>query len=85
MDDHASVVNPDSPVYVYVQVADDVQARIERGELQPGARLPGERELAEQYQVAYGSARRAIQELRDRGLAMTVPNKGTFITEPPAS
>lgn len=79
MDDHASVVDPSSPVYVYVQVADDIQSRIEHGQLQPGARLPGERDLAEQYQVAYGSARRAIQELRDRGLAITVPNKGTFI------
>ncbi|MFJ6566684.1 GntR family transcriptional regulator [Streptomyces sp. NPDC091292] len=85
MDDQASVVDPNSPVYVFVQIADDIQARILRGELQPGARLPGERELAEQYQVAYGTARRVIQELRDRGLAQTVPSKGTFIVEPPAS
>ena len=84
MDDQGSVVDPSSPVYVYVQVADDIQARIQRGELQPGARLPGEREMAEQYRIAYGTARRVIQELRDRGLAITVASKGTFIVEPPA-
>lgn len=77
-------MDPNSPVYVYVQVADDIQARIKAGQLQPGARLPGERELAEQYRIAYGTARRVIQELRDRGLAQTVPSKGTFIVAPPA-
>ena len=84
MDDQGSVVNPASPVYVYVQVADDIQARIQRGELQPGARLPGEREMAEQYRIAYGTARRVVEELRNRGLVQTVPNKGTFIVAPPA-
>jgi DNA-binding GntR family transcriptional regulator len=85
MDDQASVVDPNSPVYVYVQVADDIQARIKAGQLQPGARLPGERELADQYRIAYGTARRVIQELRDRGLAQTVASKGTFIVGPPAT
>lgn len=74
----------DASLMKYVQVADDIQARIKAGQLQPGARLPGERELADQYQIAYGTARRVIQELRDRGLVQTVPSKGTFIVEPPA-
>jgi DNA-binding GntR family transcriptional regulator len=69
----------------YVQVADDIQTRIQRGQMQPGSRLPGERELADQYRIANGTARRVIQELRDRGIAQTVPSKGTFIVEPPAS
>jgi DNA-binding GntR family transcriptional regulator len=80
------VVDPNSPVYVYVQVADDIQARIKAGQLQPGARLPGERELADQYRIAYGTARRVIQELRNRGLVQTVASKGTFIADqPPAA
>lgn len=74
----------DASLMKYVQVADDIQARIKAGQLQPGARLPGEREMAEQYRIAYGTARRVIQELRDRGLAQTVPSKGTFIVAPPA-
>ncbi|WP_326806618.1 winged helix-turn-helix domain-containing protein [Streptomyces sp. NBC_01775] len=78
-DDLGGRVDPAAPVYVYIQVADDIEARINTGTLRPGARLPGERDLAEQYGVAYGSARRAIEELRDRGLAITLPGKGTFI------
>lgn len=81
MDDQEPVVDPSRPVYVYVQVADHLAARIEAGELRVGARLEGERELAGEYGVAIGTARRAIQELRDRGLAVTLPSKGTFITE----
>jgi GntR family transcriptional regulator len=67
-------------VYVYVGVADHIAARIEAGELMSGARLPAERDLAADYQVAVGTARRAVQELRDRGLVVTLPAKGTYIT-----
>jgi GntR family transcriptional regulator len=45
----------------------------------PGARLPGERDLAAEYQVALGTMRRAIEELRSRGLVVTLPAKGTFV------
>jgi GntR family transcriptional regulator len=67
------------PAYLYARVADHIEARIRSGELAPGARLPGERDLAAEYGVALGTARRAISELRDRGLAVTLPAKGTFI------
>ncbi|MEU8584941.1 winged helix-turn-helix domain-containing protein [Streptomyces abikoensis] len=74
-------VDPSRAAYVYMQVADHIAARIAAGELRLGARLPGERDLAEEYGVAIGTARRAIQELRDRGLLVTLPAKGTFVTE----
>ncbi|MBQ1165678.1 GntR family transcriptional regulator, partial [Streptomyces sp. A73] len=41
-----------------------------------------ERDLAEEYGIAYGTARRVVQELRDRGLAITLPGKGTYIQAP---
>lgn len=68
------------PVYVYIGVANHIAARIEAGELQAGARLPAERDLAADYQVAVGTARRAVEELRQRGLVVTLPAKGTFVT-----
>ncbi|GAA0953733.1 winged helix-turn-helix domain-containing protein [Nonomuraea longicatena] len=76
--------DPDAagPGYVYVQVADHVAARIDAGELSPDARLLGERDLAEEYGVAIGTIRRAVKELRDRGLVVTLPAKGTYITRP---
>lgn len=67
------------PAYIYTRVADHLQARIEAGEIRPGARLPGERDLAAEYGVALGTARRAVEELRRRGLVVTLPAKGTFI------
>ncbi len=65
--------------YVYVRVADQVEAEIRSGRLPQGARLPNERDMGAQYGVAPGTARRAVQELRDRGLVVTLPNKGTFV------
>ncbi len=70
------------PAYVYMQLADHIEGRIRDGELLPATRLPGERDLAEEYGVALGTARRAVQELRDRGLVLTLPAKGTYIKAP---
>lgn len=70
----------DGPGYVYMRVADHILARIDAGELASGARLPGERELAEEYGIALGTARRAIQELRERHRVVTLPAKGTYVS-----
>lgn len=83
MDDQGPVVDPSLPVYVYVQVADAIEADIRSGRLPVGARLPGEQELAAQYGIAKGTAARVARELRDRGLATTLASKGTYIVEPP--
>lgn len=72
--------DPSGPAYVYMQLADHIASRIRSGELLPATRLPGERDLAEEYGVALGTARRAVQELRDRGLVITLPAKGTYIS-----
>lgn len=71
--------NPHSSEYLYVQVAEHVVARIAEGDLQPGAMLPNEDDFAEQYQVSRDTARRAVAELRRRGVVKTVPSKGTFV------
>jgi DNA-binding GntR family transcriptional regulator len=70
------------PAYLYVRMADHLEVRINAGDLPLGARLPGERDLAAEYQVAVGTARRAVEELRQRGLAVTLPAKGTFVKSP---
>lgn len=70
------------PGYIYAQVADHLAARIAAGEFPPDSMLPGERALAEEYGVALGTIRRAMDELRDRGLVTTLPAKGTFVVRP---
>lgn len=63
----------------YMRVAGDIAARIGSGELKPGARLRSERDLAEHYEVSYGTVRRAMEVLRERGLIATVHGRGTFV------
>ncbi|GGL30298.1 hypothetical protein GCM10010095_14270 [Streptomyces anthocyanicus] len=75
-------MSEDPFTYVYVRVANEVEAEIRAGRLPHGARLPNERDMGAQYGVAPGTARRAVQELRDRGLVVTLPNKGTFVVDP---
>jgi DNA-binding GntR family transcriptional regulator len=65
--------------YLFVKVADHIEARIETGELRPGARLPGERDLAAEYHVSIGTMRRAIGVLRRRGLIVVLPARGTYV------
>ncbi|RIQ26886.1 GntR family transcriptional regulator [Jiangella rhizosphaerae] len=70
---------PQGHELLYVAIADHIVARIDAGELRPGARLAPERELAVEYGVAYLTVRRAMQELRERGRILTVHGKGTFV------
>ena len=79
MSDHPAI-DPAAPKLVYVQVADHITARIQAGELAPGARLPAERDLATEYGVAYDTIRRATALLRDRGLIITIVGRGTYVT-----
>lgn len=78
--------DPTSHVYVYLQVVHHIAEQIRSGRLPTGARLPAERDLGEQYGVAVNTIRRAVRELRDQGLVITVPIKGTFVRaeEPPS-
>ena len=70
------------PALIYVQVADWITGRIERGELAPGHKLPAERDLAAEIGVGYMTVRRAMRLLRERGLIVTVVGRGTFVADP---
>jgi GntR family transcriptional regulator len=65
----------------YMRVADDIASRITSGELAPGARLRSERDLAGYYEVSYGTVRRAMEVLRERGLITTIHGRGTFVSQ----
>lgn len=64
---------------VWRQIARDIEADIVSGELPPRAKLPSEQELASIYGVARVTVRRAIEDLRDRGLVTTAHGRGTFV------
>lgn len=74
--------NNDGPELLYVAVADYLAAQIASGALKVGQRLPSERKLAEMYGVAYMTVRRAMKELRERGVVVSVHGKGTYVAQP---
>ncbi|WP_435159522.1 GntR family transcriptional regulator [Amycolatopsis sacchari] len=74
-----------TPQYLYRTVFEQFKARIESGELPANTPFPAERRLAAELGVALGTLRHATQLLRDEGLVVTVPSKGTFVREVRAS
>ena len=66
---------------MYRQIADDLQSKIESGELERGAQIPTEIELREQYDASRNTIRDAIKWLTTRGLVETRPGQGTFVAE----
>ena len=58
---------------MYRQIADDLQRRIESGELEQGAQIPTEIELREHYEASRNTVRDAIKWLMTRGLVETRP------------
>ncbi|MFF7487695.1 GntR family transcriptional regulator [Streptomyces luteogriseus] len=76
-------LDPMSARPLYVQLADVIAGKIASGELAPDRPIPSENHLADEYGVARLTARRAAQELRERGLIVTVRGKGSFVVEQP--
>jgi DNA-binding GntR family transcriptional regulator len=83
VEDPAELIDHNSGRPVYVQLADIVAGKIAAGEIQPDRPIPAETRLADEYGVARLTARRAVRELRERGLVYTVQGKGSFVVAPP--
>lgn len=66
----------------YRDIADDIEARIHRGDYQPGEKLPSAAGFADIYSVSKSTAERALMVLRDRDLIDGVPGLGTFVATP---
>ena len=77
MSEHSS--DTDAPYAPYMRVRDALAADIKSGTLAPGDRLPSEAELCERFKVARETARRAVRELRERGLVVTEWGRGSFV------
>jgi GntR family transcriptional regulator len=68
-----------SPLYFCIQ--QDILEQIQAGDLQPGAQLPSEADLARQYQVSRITAKRALDELVRQGRAYRQQGRGTFVAQ----
>ena len=72
--------DPISRQTVSAQIREQLLRRITTGELGPGARVPSERELSDQFQVARTSVREAIQGLLSLGFIERRGNR-TWVAE----
>ena len=71
--------DPMSPIWL--QIAIRIKQQIVTGELPPGSKMPGGRDLAMQYGINPNTAARIYQELEREGLCATQRGLGTFVTE----
>lgn len=76
-------INPADSRSPVQQVAADLRARIESGELAPGAKLPVTHELVKLYGVSGETLRHAIGRLKSAGLVETKRGVGTFVRRQP--
>jgi len=67
---------------LYQQVADDIERMILDGTFPPDTRLPGEHELAEQYDVSRNVIREALKRLKEHGLVVIKTGSGTYVRVP---
>jgi len=72
-------IDRDGEVPIGLQLAWALRARIGERQLQPGERLPGLRELAEEAGVNVNTARAVYQRLEQEGLVETQHGSGTFV------
>lgn len=64
---------------LYRQVARAIEADITAGRLVAGARLPSERDLAQELKISRMTARQAMRHLVERGLLVARVGQGTFV------
>lgn len=68
------------PGPIYLRIVEALAEAMKRGTLQPGERLPAQRDLAQRLGVDLTTVSRAFMEARRRNLIDAAPGRGTFVT-----
>ena len=74
-----SLVNQNSAIPLYRQVADNLLSRIQAGEWQENDKLPSEFMLIQEFNVSRITIRAALSELVDNGVLIRSHGRGTFV------
>jgi DNA-binding GntR family transcriptional regulator len=74
-------VDRNSPVPLYFQVSQQLEAAIREGDLPAGSRLENEVRLADRYGLSRPTVRQAIQHLVDKGLLVRKRGVGTQVVQ----
>ena len=70
--------DPMSPIWL--QVVNRIKGSIATGQLAPGEKMPGGRDLAVRYSINPNTAARVYQELEKAGICETRRGMGTYVT-----
>jgi DNA-binding transcriptional regulator YhcF (GntR family) len=73
-------INDSSNRPKFLQIADRVRELIDSGKLSLGDRLPSINETIAHFSVSRDTAVKAYQELKDRGIIESTPNKACFVS-----
>ncbi len=77
------MLNPQSSIPLYQQLADRLAAAIRRGDYKADNRIPSEPSLASQYGIGRPTVRQATELLVRQGLLERRRGAGTFVCQPP--
>jgi DNA-binding transcriptional regulator YhcF (GntR family) len=75
----------ESDEFRYQQIANDLRQMLRDGVYRPGDKLPTERDLSRQFNVAHLTIRRAHQDLEAEGVIRRERGRGTFVCNVPAA
>lgn len=77
----AGMEQPSPGLAAYRRVVESIKREIRVGTLPPGERLPGNRGVAEKYDVALATAQKALRVLQAEGWLTTTPSVGVFVSD----
>jgi GntR family transcriptional regulator len=69
---------------IYRRIAEDLGRQINSGALQPGSKLPSEKELTKSYGASRNTVRQAIGWLTTSGRVVSRSGQGTYVVKRPA-
>lgn len=76
------MLNPQSPIPLYHQLADILLARVRSGEYPPGTRIPSENSLARHFSIGRPTARQAVDMLVRKRVLIRKRGSGTYVLPP---
>ena len=75
------MLNPNSPLPLYQQLADILRDQIRGGDYPPDSRIPSEHQLAAAYGIGRPTVRQAVEVLVRQGMLTRRRGAGTFVQE----
>lgn len=71
----------ENELLLYKKVENELKRMLQCGILKKGGKLPGERALSEQLNVARGTLRNALSQLEKNDFLIRIPGKGNFLRD----